>query len=133
MLRKQERKCKRKLFDINGRFLVPQGILRQYSIIYNLSYKKQSHFQNPRQPTLPLGLPPLPKVERKSIKSCKTSGSQILGRAFQPNNRLVPIKGKEEDKVKALNAEKDEFVLKEDAAVQTDRLLGHTFTVQFGL
>ena len=47
----------------------------------------------------------------------------------------MPIKGKGEDKVKVLNAEKEEFVLKEDAAVQTDRLVGnnirHTLTVPF--
>jgi hypothetical protein len=68
------------------------------------------------------------KVERKSVNSCKTSGSQIHGRAFQPNNRLVPIKGKGEEKVNVLNAENEEFVLKEDAAVQMDRLVGNIYS-----
>ena len=65
------------------------------------------------------------------MNSFKTSGSQILGRAFQPNNRLVPIKGKGEEKVKVLNTEKEEYVLKEDAAVQTDRSVGITSTTHF--
>ena len=60
-------------------------------------------------------------MERKSIKA---AGSQILGRAFQANNHLVPITGKGEEKVKGQKTKNEELVLKEDAGVQTDRLVG---------
>ena len=97
---------------------MPQGIFRQYLNSYILTNNNHILLTQ-RQPSLLQ----LPKVERKYVKSCKASGSQILGSAFHPNNRLVPIKGKREEKVKVLNPEKEAFVLKEDASVQTDRLV----------
>ena len=101
---------------------MPQGILRQFLIMYNLTTNNVFYI-NLRQPSLTQGLPPLTNEERKITKPLNTSGSQILGRAFQPNNRLVPIKSMREEKVKVLNSEQEEYVLKEDAAVQTDRFI----------
>ena len=55
------------------------------------------------------------------LKNPKQLGSNILGRAFQPNNILVPISRNRGEIVKSI---KDKAgVVVEDVGVQTDKLV----------